>query len=171
MLRDIGSQFRKGIQYVQNSRIWKFTYDPDVGGKAAITGMGLRSAAAGIEKEIARREAYSDVKHTARNIIVHGVVAPAVGLALTKLAENTRHHLSGDIQGSAATGYGFPLIWKKVYSTVTEYPITEVIYEPWCLVGNAIFWVAISEAAFFALLKGINHYQLWQLRKRWRKLT
>ncbi|MCJ7424018.1 hypothetical protein MUP01_07100 [Candidatus Bathyarchaeota archaeon] len=171
MFRGIGSQFRKGIHYVQNSRIWKFIYDPDAGGRASITAIGLRNAAVRIEKEIARREAYLDVKHATRNVVVHGVVAPAVGLALTKLAENIPYDLNGYLRGSDAIGYGFPLIWKEVYSTVVANPVTEVIYQPWCLVENAIFWVAISEAAFFALLKGINHYQLWQLRKRWRKLT
>jgi hypothetical protein len=170
MFRRTINQFRKSFRYVQNPRIGKSIYDPDLKGKVLREMMGLKNVAK-IEKEIARREAYSDAKHSARDIIVHGVVAPAVGLALTKLVENTSHHLNGNLRGSDLVGYGFPLICKQVASTVTENPVTSVTYQPWNLVGNAVVWVAISEAASYVLLKGINHYQLRQLEKKWKELT
>lgn len=170
MFRRTINRFRKSFRRAQNSRIGKSTYDPDPKGKILREMMGLKNVAK-IEKEIARREAYADAKHSVRDIIVHGVVAPTVGLALTKLVENTPHYLSGNIRGRSLVGYGYPLIWKYVGSTVTENPVISVTYQPWNLVGNAVVWVAISEAASYAFLKGINHYQLRQLKKKLKELT
>ena len=183
--RKIAGGIKNGFNYVKNSRAGKFLYDPSIEGEAIKEILGMSAGGATryqfsnaanrgktkeeTQRQITRRDAYLSKKHMLRDIVAHGV-ALAEGVGLEQLTENVRHHLSDNIRGVDLTGYGFPLIWKQVASTVTQNPASETTYQPWNLVGNAVIWTAVAEGVNYASLRLYDKYLSWKLKKELKRI-